>query len=438
MDGSRLAAVRAAMVGCFRHARAALSDLCDALATDVSARSLIELADSPFFRRRWPSVYKALRRGRIDRAALCQVFAGSSPRPREGQRLVLALDVSPMPRVAARTAADRTLVHVPNMPRGAAPVLPGWQFSTLVVVPDPVSSWVHILDNVRVSSSETPTTVGAAQLLTMLPLLPKRPIVLLDGGYGTVTWLQATKDLQADQLIRIARNTVFSRAAPPPTGKRGRPRKDGARFKCNDATTHGEPDDEWTGTDDHEHPVTVSVWRNLHRRACRDISLTVVRRVGIDPENPMKPPQTLWCCWVGEQLPPLADLARLYLRRFSIEHGYRFDQQDLLWTSTRLRSPDQAQLWTAIVALVHTLLGIAREEVTIQRRPWEAAQRPATPRQVRRVLGHVYSHLGSPVADPKPRGKSPGRVLGTRLPPAPRYRVVRKTTSRHKKRQKVA
>ncbi len=29
-------------------------------------------------------------------------------------------------------------------------------------------------------------------------------------------------------------------------------------------------------------------------------------------------------------LPPLADLARLYPRRFSIEHGYRFDKQDLL------------------------------------------------------------------------------------------------------------
>ena len=109
------------MVGGFGAGRAALSDLCDALATDVSARSLPELSASPFFRRRWPSIYKGLSRGRIDRSALRRVFAQAAPRPAAGARLVLALDASPMVRRQARTAADRTLVHVPNVPAGAAP-----------------------------------------------------------------------------------------------------------------------------------------------------------------------------------------------------------------------------------------------------------------------------------------------------------------------------
>jgi hypothetical protein len=438
VDGSRLARFRAAVVGCFGKARAALSDLCDALATAVDAQSLAELSESPFFRRRWSSIYKGLSRGRIDRRALQTVFAGEAPRPVDGERLVLALDASPMVRQQSRTAADRTLVHVPNLPAGAAPVLPGWQFSALVVVPDPASSWTHVLDNQRIPSTETAASVGAAQLRAVLPLLPARPILLADGGYGTAVWLQATRDLAVDQMVRIARNSVLYRAAPPPTGRRGRPRKDGAPFKCKDASTQGEPDDTWTGTDAQGLQVTIAVWRNLHLKACRAVTVTVVRRVALDPATPDAPPQTLWCIWVGETLPPLHVLASLYLRRFAIEHGYRFDKQDLLWTATRLRTPEQAQRWTDIVSVVHNLVGIARTEITADLRPWEPAHRPATPRQVRRALARIFADLGSPVPAPQPRGKSPGRAPGTRPPRAPRYPVIRKSPKQHKKRRLAA
>jgi len=439
MDGSRLAGYRAAVVGCFRKAQAALSDLCDALATDVSAQSLAELSESPFFRRRWSSIYKGLSRGRIDRSALQQVFADEAPRPAVEGRLVLALDASPMVRRQARTAADRTLVHVPNLPAGAAPVLPGWQFSALVVVPDPASSWTHVLDNQRIPSTETAVSLGAAQVRTVLPLLlPERPILLGDGGYGTAVWLQATGGLQVDHLLRIARNSVFYRAPPPPTGRRGRPRQDGAPFKCKDASTHGEPDDAWTGTDDQGLQLTIAVWGHLHWKTCRAVALTVVRRVALDPTKPNEPPQTLWCIWVGKTLPPLEQLASLYVRRFAIEHGYRFDKQDLLWTATRLRTPEQAQRWTDIVSIVHNLLGIARAEVTADLRPWEPTHRPATPRQLRRALARIFADLGSPVPAPQPRGKSPGRAPGTRPPRATRYPVIRKSPQKHKKRRIAA
>jgi DDE superfamily endonuclease len=210
MDNSKLARFRVAVVACFRKARGALSDLCDALATDVDAPSRPELSESPFFRRKWPSLYKAVSRGRIDRSGLQQAFAAAVPPPRAGARLVVAVDVRPMVRRQARTSADRTFVHVPNVPEGAAPVLPGYQFSELVVVPYPVSSAVHVRDNQRIPSTETAASVGAAQLRAVLPLLqPVRPILLGDGGYGNVPWLAATADVPVDQLRRIARNSVF-------------------------------------------------------------------------------------------------------------------------------------------------------------------------------------------------------------------------------------
>lgn len=45
---------------CFTRAGDALFDLADALLTDPSARSFIELSQAPSFRRRWSSLYEAL------------------------------------------------------------------------------------------------------------------------------------------------------------------------------------------------------------------------------------------------------------------------------------------------------------------------------------------------------------------------------------------
>jgi hypothetical protein len=39
------------------------------------------------------------------------------------------------------------LVYRSNLPSDATPVGPGWSFSALVVLPDPVSSWTYILDH---------------------------------------------------------------------------------------------------------------------------------------------------------------------------------------------------------------------------------------------------------------------------------------------------
>ena len=43
------------------------------------------------------------------------------------------------------------------------------------------------------------------------------------------------------------------------------------------------------------------------------------------------------------------------------EHGYRFEKQALLLTAPRLRTPEQFNRWTQIVAIVHNLLVLARD-----------------------------------------------------------------------------
>jgi len=415
---------------CFTRAADALFDLADALLTDAGARSLIELSQAASFRRGWPSLYAALEDGQIDRAALIRVFTELVPQRMVGTRLVLGLDTSSILRPDAHTSADRTLVYRSNLPKDATPVGPGWSFSALVVLPDRVSSWTYILDHRRVPSTGTATTIGVAQLQAVLPKVRTgegRPLVLLDRRYSNAPWVTASADLPTDQLIRARADQVLYRAAPVPTGKRGAPRKDGARFQGRDLTTHGPPDADWIGVDTKAQTVQVTCWSELHLRKARAVAITAVRIIRSGARGTKRDPREAWFWWLGGALPPLAELADLYPRRFGQEHGYRFDKQDLLWAAPRVRTPEQMERWTDLVAIVHNALVLARPRVEAERRPWEARKRPPTPRQVRRAMGKIIAQLGTPARPPQPRGKAPGRVVGAVVKPAERHAVVRKS-----------
>jgi len=323
-------------------------------------------------------------------------------------------------------------VHVPAagqvLPPHTAPVRPGWAFSTLVVVPCAPSSWTHILDNQRIPSDQTALTVGAAPRAALAPTRVEeaeqekmegpreRPLLLADGTYGAAGWIEATADLALDQLVRAASTRVLYRAAPPPTGKAGASRKDGDRFKGSDPSTHGEPDA--PGQE-----VTVRCWGGLHRKECRTVPITAVCLTRPAATGAKGDVRETWFWWLGGRPPPsLADLARLYPRRFSIEHGYRFDKQDLLWTVPHARTPEQMECWTAVVAVVQHEIGLARAQAQAQRLPWEDPRRPLSPRQVRRVLARIIAKEDTPATAPRPRGQSPSRACGAVVRRAPRLR----------------
>jgi hypothetical protein len=349
MDATTLTGYRQALYATFTRAGDALFEVCDALLTAVAARSFVELSQAPSCQRRWPSVYAALQDGQIDQAALRHLFAEHAPAPAPGQRLVLGLDTSPIHRPEAHTAPDRTLVYDADLPAGTTPVRPGWAFSTLAVLPDPTSSWTYVLDSQRVPSWATASSIGAQQLAAVLPLLPERPVLVADAHYGTTTWVEATGHLPCDQLVRAKADRVLYRPAPPRTGHPGAPKKDGARFKGSDLTTHGVPDAEWSGTDARGRPVSVACWDNLHLKTCREVSITVVRIIRPAAPNTKRDPREAWFWWLGRPRPALERLPHLYGRRFGLEHGYRFDKQELLWATPRLRTPEQFERWTALV-----------------------------------------------------------------------------------------
>lgn len=423
-----LAGFRNRLFDCFCRAGDALFNIMDALLSETAARSLAELSLSPFCERRWCSIYQALQQADIDRSQLRRLFAAQAPLPAEGKRLVLGMDASSIARPCSRTAADRTYVHQSNLPKGCNPVTPGWQFSTLTLLPEVPSSWTYILDNSRVTSEQTQGQAAAEQLKQAVPLLPGRPLALGDGYYGSITFLQSVADVPCDLLLRFAKNRVLYRPAPPKTGKRGAPKKDGPRFTCKDPATHGTPDACWQGSNRDGQEVQVSVWNHLHLKQARDREVSVIRIVRPQAADTERDPRTSWFLFYGQQMPALSEVSDLYARRYSQEHGYRVDKQNLLWETPRLRTPDQFQHWTDLVACVRNQLYLARPVAETVRQPWESQHRELTPQQARRAMSRILAELGTPARPPKLRGKSPGRKVGAVVRKAPRFKTIYKAT----------
>jgi hypothetical protein len=427
MEINTLKRFRHDIYDCFSRAKDALFNTVDALLTETQAKSFPELSQSLWFERKWSSLYEAFKDGRIDEQRLREIFASYLGKPDAPKWLWIGIDASSIARPAAVTSADRTAQHVHNLPECKKPITFGWQFSTMVVLPERPSSWTYILDQQRVDSKTTAIEVAYTQLARLIPHLPAQAIVTLDRGYDA-TWLWCRcSGLGVGVLGRLKSNRCFYRAAPPPTGKKGAPRKDGAKLQPKDETTHSQPDGMWSGTDEQDRPVEVTWWKRMHVKAARWLEVTVLRVVRPHATNKERDPRVSWFVWIGDPEADLALIARGYVLRFGQEHGYRFDKQALMWAQPRLRTPAQFERWSHLVAIVHNHLILARDLVKPELHPWENKQRQPTPQQVRRGMSKLLSRLGTPAQPPQPRGKSKGRSFGAPVRKAPRFAVVRKT-----------
>jgi hypothetical protein len=154
--------------------------------------------------------------------------------------------------------------------------------------------------------------------------------------------------------------------------------------------------------------------------------------IRVDVEHLPKPTsrakKTLWLWWSGNGEPDLERCVRAYLRRFDIEHTFRFAKQSLGWTTPKVQTPEQADRWAWLVAAALTELRLARGLVSDLRLPWEKPLDPMklTPARVRRGFRRLRATLGSPASPPKSRTPGPGRPKGTRKPPRTRYPAVKK------------
>ena len=180
MNLNTLKTFRQQVYGCMERRADALFSVCDGLLSEPQARSLPELAHSPFFERQWPSVYAALADGKMNLDELRALCVRSVLEEMPADALVwIAVDATPQERPEAQTSEDRGSIHVSNLPLADKPISIGWMFSVVGLLLEQASSWVPPLDLQRKSLEQTAVGVAIDQLRRRRPLFGTRRVIVV-------------------------------------------------------------------------------------------------------------------------------------------------------------------------------------------------------------------------------------------------------------------
>jgi len=273
-------------------------------------------------------------------------------------------------------------------------------------------------------------------------------IVVLDCGYDVIrlAWLLA--DLPVVLCARLRAGRVFYRVpGPKPPGMGGPPREHGAALRFADPATWDGPAFAGRGGTARYGTVQVRAWDRVHAKLDRDSAwhdhpgkLPVIEGtlIQLRPGCRELRPMWLWASVTGAGPGEIAALWQAYLRRFGIEHTFRFFKQVLGWDAPKLRDPAAADRWTWLIIAAYTQLRLARRLAADLRLPWQRPQPPGamTPARVRRGFRAVRETVATPAAPPRPSRPGPGRPKGSpNRHKAPRHHVG-KRHPRGKKRTK--
>jgi hypothetical protein len=446
MEAHQLAALcafRAGVYAAFGRRRDALFELCDTLLVTGPVASLPFLSVQPQHRRRWGSLYGALADGEIVATALETLLARH---PLADGEPIYAVDASVWPRCDAEASPERAVYYHPSRHSAGQPVVAGWAYHWIAQLGFARESWTAPVSVRRVRPQENSNVVAAEQITTLLTRLPPDaapPWFVFDAGYDPVQLTQALGDAHAAILVRLRSGRCFY-ADPTSQPKTGRPRRHGDKFVCDQPETWPPPAGDLTVEDAQYGAVRVRAWSGLHpktqgahaqpdARGRRPIVRGTLLLVEVSrlPQQ-TRHPQALWLWWhappdaVDAAVPHLDRAWRAYVRRFDLEHTFRFLKQTLNWTLPRVRHPEQADRWTSLVTLAYTQLRLARTLVVDQRLPWQRPQTAGkfTPARVRRGFSTLLPQLPLLAFPPKPCGRSPGRPKGKRSGRATRYPAI--------------
>ena len=449
-----LAAFRRELYRCFSKRPDGLAELADAvLCKPDRVHMLAELSLVPECRRGHGAVYDAVNSGRVQIGRLRRSLAALPFPAWADGRIRLAADVSNWLRPDAETSPDRLFCHTYARGKGNAQMIPGWPYSFVAALEPGRTSWTLLLDAVRLGPADDATEVTARQVREVAARIIDAGhwhdgdpdiLVIFDSGYDLTRLAWLLKDLPVEIMGRLRSDRVMYFPAPPrPAGANGRPLRHGAALKLADPGTWPAPAVTTSTETTRYGTAQATAWSRLHQRLTsragweeHDEKLPVIEgtliRLQVDhlPGDRSPQPLWLWSSRAGAD-PAAVDRAwQAFLRRFDIEHTFRFLKQVLGWTRPKLRDPAAADRWTWIIIACYTQLWLARGLTEDLRLPWQRPAPPGrlTPARVRQGFRNIRQALPDLAGAPKPGKPGPGRPPGSKnRRPAPHHSAGKRT-----------
>jgi hypothetical protein len=425
--------------------RDALFELCDAvLCAPGRVTDLARLSLAAEFRRGHGALYDALNCGHAGFGRLRRALAGLPLPAWPDGRVRLAVDVSAWLRPDAAASPGRLFCHVHGKGRNADRVVPGWPYSFVAALGPGRSSWTLPLDAVRLGPGDDECAVTAAQLRGVVTRLiaaghwaegDPEVVIAADAGYNATRLAFLLADLPVIVVARVRADRVFHRPAPPRApGSPGRAPRHGPPVRCADPATWSGAAVEQDGHEARHGPVRAAAWQRVHQMVHRstggfedwppgrDLPVVEGTLIRLAVTRPAPGRAALKPMWIWAGVPDAGDdlvrvLWQAYLRRFDLEHTFRFLKQQLGWTRPLLRAPAAADRWTWLLIAAWAQLYLARHLAAVTRLPWQARPpQPAamTPGQVRAGFRRARETAGTPAGPAKPAGPGPGRPKGSK------------------------
>jgi len=445
-----LAAFRGELYRCFARRADALFELADAVVCKAGrVHMLAELSLEPECRRGHGGVFDAVSAGRVQVARLRVALAGLPLPAWADGRIRLAVDVSNWLRPDAEASPERLFCHCYARGRGNAQMIPGWPYSFVAALEPGRTSWTLPLDAVRLGPADDATAVTAGQVREVTVRLIEAGhwrdgdpdiVVVFDSGYDLTRLAWLLRDLPVEVTGRLRSDRVMYFPAPERVpGTNGRPLRHGAALKLADPETWPAPAAATVTETTRYGTAAAMAWGRLHQRLTSRagweghdgelpvIEGTVIRlAVGHLPGDRSPDPLWLWSSRAATDADAVDRTWQAFLRRFDIEHTFRFLKQVLGWTRPKLRDPAAADRWTWLIIACYAQLYLARHLAADIRLPW---QRPCpdgrlTPARVRRGFRNIRQTLPGLASAPKPGKPGPGRPPGSKnRRPATRHDV---------------
>jgi len=476
-----VAEFRQQVYGLFEKQRDVLFEISDAIIQTPRARSYAELSQAPAMSRKWPSIYRALAEGEVNKEGLGKLCMQQLPSG--AKRYHFACDVMAVRRMQSPTLKERVYCHGAQREVGGKGVIIGLPYSLVAYVEKPGTSWAPTVDSQRVKPDESAVEVAVGQAKRVVKQMPENSTaeIALDGGYGNLKFFSRMLGVKTSAseeasfaseeagfvseeasthgfaneneetacecfaTARMRNDRVFYQLPPPlpkdQPKKPGRPRKYGPAFRFADPSTWPTPDETLDFVDPKYGLVHLELWSALRLEVKQAfVDIAVVRsQIHLERDKPPAPH------WYGvhngtTQATTLERAFECITHRWPIEPANRFRKDQLYAQLPKLRQAQASDLWMTLLQIVEWELFIWRKVATDVHLPW---QKPLpsdqlTPGRVIRSLSQHLPHLATPVKPVLPRGKAPGWPPGRPRTSPPTYRLVPKYPKKAKHTPKTS